>query len=419
MDPQDNTFPIPPADNNGGSTPPVAGQPTQPADVSAAPYPPPVQQPTPEPISPVQPQQPSWTDQAMSDAAGLPPGNDNYSLTNPNPAPTPLTSQQPLVAPSPDPTTAPATSPTAGQVPMQASSNLVAPFANDPNTAPIPTSPTVPTDNTLDLSNQPASQPVPLGVVETGAMQPGVDVSPNTQIGSVGDQAYPMAPQTPAAQTGLPTDLMGSYNDSMTGVAAEQAGKKKGPLKIILIVVAVIALLLIVTLAIVFSGRNQRKPAIELNEQTVPTQTSTTDTAKLPDGYKLVNRNCFSFGIVQQTTINFDLTDCRVAAKFGATSQYTIKVENTNQTANLQDYTNTLITGTKVSQENIKMGGIDSIKIVETVNGVNQQLIVTITNGKNYTFDGAPVNSFILITTYNDADSKTVGDNVVKTWIWK
>jgi hypothetical protein len=387
-------------------------------DVSATPTPMPAANPQPLPQTP--PVGPDWQNQAAADAASLPQGPDNYSVNSPltpppaNPQPSdnllsPVGNVQPPAAPAQPTPQAPIVEPTPAPSVYGQPADVAAPAA-------------MPEANTLDLSNQPQITPQPPAPPVPGAMQPGVEVAPQPQITNSYDQANPaVAPMAPAAPDGgLPTDLGTSYNADLTGMAAAEVSKKRGPLKWILIAVAVIALILIIGLAIVFSARNQRKPAIELNEQPVQSTSNTTTTSSaLPEGYKLVNRDCFSFGIVEQTTINFDLTDCRVAAKFGASSQYTIKVENTNQTASLQDYANSLVSGTKVSQENIKMGGIDSIKIVETVNGVNQQLIVTITSGKNYTFDGAPVNSFILITTYNDADSKTIGDNVVKTWTWK
>lgn len=411
MDPQDNTFPIPPADNTGGSTPPVAGQPAQPADLSAAQYPPAAaQQPAAVPVAPVQPQQPAWTNQAAADAAGLPPGPDNYSLTNPVPAPV----ADPAVQTGGFQTTTPQQNPIAAQPPMPASSNLVAPFATDPNAvAQAPTQ--IPADNTLDLSGQ----ALPLAAAEPGAMQPGVDVSPTSQIGTPADQAYPMAPMAPQTQGGLPTDLGGSYNDTMTGMAVADAGRKKGPLKIILIIVAVLALLLIVTLAIVFSSRNQRKPAIELNEQTVQTQT-TTDSTALPEGYKQVTRDCYGFGIIPQTTLDFARTACNISAKFGASSQYDIAVTpSTAPVSDLSSFAATLKAGTAVSQSNIKIGGLDATQLVQTVGGVTQQVIAVLPTGKSYTFNGAPVTAFVITTTYNDADSKTVSDNIVKTWAWK
>ncbi len=424
MDPQDNTFPIPPAENAGGSIPP-AQQPAaaQPANPFAAQTPSQVPDPLtgvpmpmadPNAVTPPQPApaqaplpQPEWQTQAQTDAAGLPAGPDNPSLTAPN---TPLP---------------------AGPSPAQTDNYVISPFSSSPaaEQQPVPATPpqpapapaVIPDANTLDLSNQPALTPQP---VQPGTMQPGVDVSPApAPTPVVADQSFNTPPPAQVEQPmsgGLPTDLGTSYNSDITDMAMTDTTRKKGPLKFIIIVVAALALMIILSLVLVFSARNQRKPAIELNDQTVQTQTTATQPAALPDGYKQVVRDCYSFGIVSQTTIDFAKTACNIGAKFGANSQYSITVTpSTAAVGDLTTFSNTLKAGTPISNDKIQLNNIDAVKIVQSVNGTTQQVIAVIPTGKNYTFNGAPVTAFTITTSYNDDASKTVSDNIVKTWAWK
>lgn len=435
MDPQDNTFPIPPAENAGGSVPPAqqpaAAQPVNPfAAQNPAQVPDPVTgvpMPAPDPNTPLTPQpapapapqpmpQPEWQAQAQADAAGLAPGPENPALNTPG-------------APLP-----------AAPTPTQTDNFVISPFSNSPTAAPQPaTAPlpqaapaaaAIPEANTLDLSNQPSLTPQPMqpGVdlasqpVQPGAMQPGVDVNP-MQAPMVANQSFSTPPPVATEQPipgGLPTDLGTSFNSDITDMAMTDTTRKKGPLKFIIIIVAALALMLILSLILVFSARNQRKPAIELNDQTVQTQTTATQPAALPDGYKQVVRDCYSFGIVSQTTIDFTKTACNIGAKFGATSQYSITITpSTAAVGDLTTFSNTLKAGTPISNDKIQLNNIDAVKIVQSVSGTTQQVIAVIPTGKNYTFNGAPVTAFTITTSYNDDASKTVSDNIVKTWAWK
>ncbi len=419
MDPQDNTFPIPPAENTGGSIPP-AQQPAaaQPANPFAAQNPAQVPDPvtgvpmpatnvntasTQQPAPASQPMpQPNWQAQAQADAASLPPEPENPSLTAAAP-PVPAQTDNYVLSPfsnSPAPQPQPAPAP-------------------QPMPQPVVAAPAIPDANTLDLSNQPsvASQPT-----QPGAMQPGVEVNP--MAAPVATDPSFNTPPPPATEQplpgGLPTDLGTSFNSDITDMAMTDTTRKKGPLKFIIIVVAALALMLILSLILVFSARNQRKPAIELNDQTVQTQTTATQPAALPDGYKQVVRDCYSFGIVSQTTIDFTKTACNIGAKFGATSQYSITVTpSTAAVGDLTTFSNTLKAGTPISNDKIQLNNIDAVKIVQSVNGTTQQVIAVIPTGKNYTFNGAPVTAFAITTSYNDDTSKTVSDNIVKTWAWK
>lgn len=456
MDPQDNTFPIPPADTTGGSIPqpPASAQPMQPAEVSATQPLAPVSQADPNlpPVAPAPatapvPTQPDWANQAVADAAQLPPSAADVPLTAPSvpsveptnppvntpaeplpesisaaaPAPNPepfASAEQPPITPNEPPVASSIATPVEPLQPgipqtPAAENTVLSPLAGEQSAVGQPTP--IPTENTLDLSGQLPSAQTPL---QPGAMQPGVDVSPTGQISTPTDTLAPAAPL--ATSGGLPTDLGTSYNQEMADIAAVQTTKKRWPLRLVLIIIAILALFLIITLALVFANRNQRKPAIVLNDQTVQSQPTAAPAIALPAGYKLVTRDCYSFGIVPQTTIDFTKIICSIGAKFGASSQYSIAVTpSTASVGDLNSYANTLKAGTAVSQANITIGGLNAIKLVQTVGGVGQQVIAVIPTGKSYTFNNGTVTAFAITTTYNDLDSKTISDNIVKTWLWK
>lgn len=453
QDSQDNTFPIPasgdmttnqsqgtnlpPADNAGlGFTPappPNNGSDNSvPADNSGQPA-----------------VAPDWTNQASADAAQLPPGVDNYSINTPSQPVADMTTGMPVSpAPAPDPNAsfspqmgtdsgipptpiAPEPAPDAGLsyqppvVPMQPDQAqnsyplpqqpieqdpMQAQPAYDPNA--MQATPAVPSANMLDLSNQPVdySQPQPMGT-----MQPGVEIAPQMDA-----QGTPM----PGADLGgIPPDFGNSYNTDATDMMGEQTSKGRLPMKFILIGVGALALIIIFSLVLVFVNRNQRTPAVDLNQAVVEETQKPEDTttpAEIPEGYKKVERECFSFGVLLPTTVNFTPTYCKIGAKFGSTSQYNIAVKAvTDPVTNLQGLVDQAKVGEITSQEDIKLNGVEAKKVVQKVNGLDQQDIVVIPTNKNYLLEGKAINGFIITTSYSDDTSKTASDKLITTWAWK
>ena len=428
QDSQDNTFPIPAAgdgSNDQASTPNTPGQSTS-SGLGFNPAPP--------PDNTQQPVAPDWTNQATADAAQLPPGVDDYSINTP-PQPTPP--MQPTGLPT---SPAPAIDPNAIQTPTLNTDAGIppTPIPPDPNSdpnqvAPLPTQPDpnmyqqpvvdqgamsapaaaaydpnaiqpAPAANTLDLTNQPA-----------GAMQPGVEIAPQV---SQQPGAMPMADMG-----GIPPDFGSSYNTEATDMMGAQTSKSKLPMKFILIGAGVLGLIIVVSLVLVFVNRNQRTPAVDLNQAVVEeTQTpeQSTSPAAIPEGYKKVERDCFSFGVLLPTTVNFTPTTCKISAKFGSVSQYILTINAvTDPVTDLQGLVDQAKVGEITSQEDIKLNGVDAKKIVQKVNGLDQQNIVVIPANKNYQLEGKAINGFIITTSFNDDTSKTASDNLISTWEWK
>jgi len=445
QDSQDNTFPIPGADNTanqqvGGSDvqpgasaqpgdlasaqqpaqPTQVPQPVQPADLSATqPAPLGGMPPTNLQTQPVQPAPvaPDWQNQATADAVALPAGVDNYAVNTPS---------QPVYDQS-----------TQGVQPLQSVQPMMpeAPVATQP-VVPVSdpyTNPTaIPQGNTLDLSGQPLNQPVqpilpnqldqqaPYAVpVEPGVMQPGVDVQPTTQVAS----SMPGMPGDDMA--GLPSDFGTSFNAQADDMAAAQNAKKSKPMKLIIIGVAVLAVVLILGLVLVFSSRNSRKPAIQLNETPVtqPDQAKDSNSitpAAIPAGYQKVDRDCYSYGVLLPTTVDFTKTACSMDAKFGSLSQYILTVAPvTDAVVDLQNLVDKAKVGTITSQDDIKLGGVAAKKIIQKVNGLDQQTVVVIPTNKAYLSAGKSVNGFIINSSASDDASKAASATLISTWVWK
>lgn len=443
QDSQDNTFPIPAA---GDGTNDQAGSVNPPASdgqgLGFNPAPPPgnivnPQQPTDSSQPPVAP---DWTNQATADAAQLPTGGvDDYSI---NTASQPVQSPQPLQPANPmsDPSSglplspAPAADPNVSAYPPvntdagipptpippdplmdpnQAYQQPVVPVQPDPSAIPqqqpvydpnaMQPAAAVPQANTLDLSSQPL-----------GTMQPGVEIAPQmgVQDGTV-----------PIDNGGIPPDFGSSYNTEATDMMGAQASKSRLPMKFILIGAGALAFIIIISLVLVFVNRNQRTPAVDLNQAVVEeTQKPEEDTkpAEIPEGYKKVERDCFTFGVLLPTTVNFTPTTCKINAKFGSVSQYNLIITAvTDPVTDLQGLVDQAKVGTITTQEDIKLNGVDAKKIVQKVNGVDQQDIVVIPANKNYQLEGKAINGFIITTSFNDDTSKTASDNLISTWTWK
>ncbi len=422
QDNQDNTFPIPATtpknDQVGGSTlPPVNDTP---------PLTPPVQ---PDPVNQPQPVQPDWASQATQDASQLPAGTDNFALNTPSQPgldattnPTQdlnLPTQQPLaeppLTPPADPFSTSPTTPDANTYPI-------------PNTEPAPPSTSepsapIPLENTLDLSGQnvplepaPAAPPTPAD--QSGILQPGVDINPGTGLPPVEGEA-----QTPSLDT-LPTDF-GDSNNAIAANAASADTKKKFPPKIMLIAGGALGFIVIISIVLVIVSRSQRKPAVDLNQAQVDqtqnaTDNTTTTPAAIPEGFKKVDRDCYSFGVFLPTTVDFAKTSCKINAKFGSTSQYIITVTPVTETVTgLQSLVDQAKVGTISSQEDIKLGGFEAKQVIQKVNGLDQQSIVVIPTGKNYQLDGKAVTGFIITTSFNDDTAKKASETLVSTWAWK
>lgn len=432
QDQQDNTFPIPavtpPNNQVGGAAPPPVGSP------------PPEVLPTPSesPIQPMagnaqpQPLQPDWASQAMQDTNELPAGADNYAInTQSQPSvdgsmPAPIDPTQPP-APANVPPQAPTPEPFPVSTPQPQLPPEPAPYQPvpaEPHIEPTPPPTTaIPFENTLDLSGQNVPlepiEPAPaVPAPQDGLLQPGVDIAPSTGLPPlVGDTQDP-------SLGNLPTDF-GDSNNAIAANMASADAKKKIPRKFMIIGGGALAFLVIVSLILYFVARSQPKPAVDLNQAQVDqtqqaTDNTTTVPAAIPEGFKKVDRDCYSFGVFVPTTLDFSKTVCKITAKFGSVSQYDITITPvTDNVTDLQALVDQSKVGTITSQEDIKLGGVAAKKVIQKVNGLDQQTILVIPTNKNFQFDGKTINGFIINTSYNDDTAKKASDTLVSTWIWK
>lgn len=408
-----NTFPIPqtntPTDANAASTPVDPN-----SQLGFTPAPPPVV------TDQATTTQPQWVDQSAQDATALADqGVNNYSVA-PNQASDQSAMSTNPVAPQPEAISV-------GQQAMTASPEMTMPQAQSnpletPSIQSVAAEPVtsmqstpVPSSNTLDLSGTTQSvSPTPVAqepASTPGMMQPGVDIAPVTNNG-----------YDPSAMGDMPADFGGaSFNTDAANMADLQTSSNKKPLKFIIIGVAALALVLVLGLVLVLVSRNDRAPAVELNQEIVDTtQTSSSTPAAIPDGFKQVTRDCYGFGVMTPTTLNFANTTCSIKAKFGSSSQYDISVAPvTDSVPDLQALVDLAKQGNITSQEDITLNGIAAKKVVQTINGLDVQTVVVIPTGKNYQFNGKTVNGFIINTSDNDDTAKKASSTLISTWEWK
>jgi|GEM_PF-2392483 len=465
-DPLDNTFPMPATDDTSSQ---VAGSVAVPADspisasASASPayvdpgtnLAPVVEPATPNPNSASGPVSPDWQDQSSLDAAQLPAGDDSYNIAAPvsdqapAPVPAPLDPNlagQTFVDPQlPVTATAPAYLDQSAATVYPDPQSGIAPVQPQPALDPATGQPLGPESNPSLFQPQPAamgpqqqfsSAPSDYPqALDSGPIPPGNTLDLSNQYPAAGlasaqvDPAYPAPanqayPDNPLA--GPPVDFGLSNNALANDMASQQASGGKKSLKFIIIGIVAVVIIALVSLGAVLLSRSSSKPAVDLVEKevVVPTDPETknadTQTAEIPAGYQEVDRDCFNFGVLLPTTVDFSKKVCQMAAKYGSVSQYSLTITPfTEPVVDLQNLVDKAkVAGTIVTQDDIELDGVKSKKLIIKSNGLDQQTIVTIPDKKTYQLDGKIINAFIITTSHNDDTAKKASEVLISTWLW-
>ncbi len=250
---------------------------------------------------------------------------------------------------------------------------------------------------------------------------------PNKAQPSPASQSAPPATSNTASggQTAPPTTPV---QQPATGMSAQPSGSKNS-LKIILAViggVVLIVIVVIVTMAI--SG--SKKPATEVTPTAThsPAASSSTSSAPaLPSGFVPVENNCYRAAAPTDHKLSND-NACYIHVYYGVDKSAGYMVAEMTGDSNATAVENWKKSNTYpiVSEESIKVGGLDAKKIVYSIkvgSSIRQGVIVFVaTPGKNYKDGSFDIKGFeISAAAYgNDADkTKATFDTVIDTWYWK
>ncbi len=167
------------------------------------------------------------------------------------------------------------------------------------------------------------------------------------------------------------------------------------------------------------TDKNKNNPANGSNQG--PSGGST-----VPQGYKTIDRLCFSFALLDNN-LNIDDGDaCFLQASYGDGGHNTFNVyPETQKYATVADFVaakkkayNSSVAG----EEDIKVGGLDAHKVIENIGGPsNAQLarIYILTPNKKYTYQSVPITGFEINASLLDDSSKEVLNQAISSWKWK
>lgn len=261
------------------------------------------------------------------------------------------------------------------------------------------------TDNRPGPPDQPPEQEL-----EPDTTRPGsVPYSP-----AAGESAE-LAPAAP------PTDA----NSDNVSFDEASAPPPKSKLKQALIIGGIALVVLVIGLSILTlttkkkTSSNKNNPANGSNQG--PSGGST-----VPQGYKTIDRLCFSFALLDNN-LNIDGGDaCFLQASYGDGGHNTFNVyPETQKYTALADFTaakKKAYNSSVASEEDIKIDGLDAHKVIENIGGPsNAQLarIYVLTPNKKYTYQSVPITGFEINASLLDDSSKEVLNQAISSWKWK
>jgi len=290
-------------------------------------------------------------------------------------------------------------------------------------------------NNTNEPPNQPAS--------DNTAVQPVAERSNPVQMPQQSTTSETAAPanQAPTDAANSPIENMSQnggtsvepnsasvVNSQNTPTTAPASKKSKKPL--------VITLVAIVLLAAAGGGvyaymKNKSTKNEKTNTATVQvdkkTTVTTNTTGRTIPGYVALDKLCYTIQVPKDNDAGSE-NSCLFSARFGADKTASMNMtyftkNNEGIDANIAALKeNETKTGnTLVSEESVKIGGIDSKKLVFKVNGATPSetahyLIPT----TKYQVQGVPITGFELISPlYDRPANKTIIDNIVSSIQWK
>jgi hypothetical protein len=187
------------------------------------------------------------------------------------------------------------------------------------------------------------------------------------------------------------------------------------------IVTLIAAAIFLMTVVFVNSAQKAVKQSQTTTEQSTPSAQM-----EMPAGYVMLDRQCFSVAVPSDNDAGTE-NDCILIVHYGKdkVAGFTIS-PFTKPTASMSDNVATWKSmnqsDTIVSEENVKFGGLDAVKIVHKPAGAytSPQVEYFVGTGDKYKVGGYTVSGFQLTGRYDDQyDSKSTLDTVISTWQWK
>jgi len=304
-----------------------------------------------------------------------------------------------------------------GQAPENNPSNPV----NQPETAQNQTQPVADTSTAVPTENQGTTTNV-----DTAPVTPAAPVETSTP------PAEPVATETPSPPVNTPT---------VTPITPQPIKKSKKGL-IIAIVIFVIIAVIAAVIVFMLAGKNNDSKSISQNlirtsqsskNTTTPKNADTatsaqTSATKAIPGYVTLDKLCYSIQVPKDNDAGAE-NSCLFSARFGAQrlpginfTYFTKPSEGLDvNVANLKE-SEAKLKHTLFSEENVKIGGIDSKKLIFKLTGYDSetQVVYFLIPTTKYKVSGVPITGFQVISSYYQRpEYKTVIDNIMSSIQWK
>ncbi len=376
------------------ATPSPAPEPVQPgADASSAMPPNPLMA-TDQPLSPAPPEStmPTSASSAPTEPAPMAPAPEAPAMPETAAMPQPI-APEPVMTPSAEPLP-----------------------SNDMGGSPPPDVP-----GSMPEMPQPIQNEVPMPEQQPAGM-PAPRLAPEPTQGGL-----PGSAQLGAAAAGM--DQMAMQNPAMGGNMGSYGPPPKNNKKIIFIIIgAVLGVLIIsVVIGVLISTRRQPAQTVDNTQPTntvqqaqVPTPSS--GPAAPPEGYVTIEKQCYTFALIQPNTVPQGDSCTFDRSTFGQKASSIISVDTTTTPYKTIDEFLEVFRQDKSieSEENIKLDNFDAKQVIyKFSDGKTYSFVAALLTGKNYQQDGKSVTGIGITTSYQDSFSKEVTKNVIDTWRFK
>lgn len=303
------------------------------------------------------------------------------------------------------------------------------------NPAPETTNQVVPND--APAENTPAATTESEPSAEPSAAAP--------EVASTPDSAAPTAMADPATTTTQPpaseaTSAPEVNAPTVTPITPQPPKKSKKGIIIAIVAFVIIAIIAAVAIFMLTGKKSNTTSSVQSKKvsnsqsanntastKTTSSANATTTAAKAIPGYVTLDKLCYSIQVPKDNDAGAE-NSCLFSARFGADkttainfSYFTKNNENLDVNVALVKKNEEMSKGTLLSEESVKIGGIDSKKLVFKSGGTYPiQTVHYMIPTTKYKVQGVPITGFEVISTlYEKPENKTIIDNIMSSIQWK
>lgn len=282
--------------------------------------------------------------------------------------------------------------------------------------------------NTQPSEEKPLSDPATAPSVDAPASP-----EPSPEVNAASPDASPapdvaIPPQAPTNDSTSSPEVAPVVTPA--GSTAPPAGKKS---KLLLVIVLIVILLAAAGAGAYFLTQNSSSDSSSAKTSTNKTTNAssannkTSTVAKSIPGYVTLDKLCYKIQVPKENDAGNE-NSCLFSARFGSTGtpsiNFTYFTKNTESldvnVAALKE-SSAKINDTLVSEETVKIGGIESKKLIFKGAGATAtETVHYLVPTNKYKVDGVPITGFEIVSSaYDKPENKAIIDNIISTIQWK